>query len=68
MFLSALLDYMTSLFCSKLNRAHVEIEDSIQESKERDPATPIKLDAAAHVHIEKHRCVTTTPQNCDLSL
>ncbi|XP_038985830.1 uncharacterized protein LOC103717472 isoform X2 [Phoenix dactylifera] len=35
--------------------AHVEIEDSIQESKERDSATPIKLDAAAQIHIEKHR-------------
>ncbi|EHA8587529.1 hypothetical protein COCNU_scaffold002524G000070 [Cocos nucifera] len=35
--------------------AHVEIEDSIQESKERDSATPIKLDAAAQSHVEKHR-------------
>nr|XP_029121540.1 uncharacterized protein LOC105048970 isoform X1 [Elaeis guineensis]XP_029121541.1 uncharacterized protein LOC105048970 isoform X1 [Elaeis guineensis]XP_029121542.1 uncharacterized protein LOC105048970 isoform X1 [Elaeis guineensis]XP_029121543.1 uncharacterized protein LOC105048970 isoform X1 [Elaeis guineensis] len=35
--------------------AHEKIEDSIQESKERDSATPIKLDAAAQSHIEKHR-------------
>ena len=38
-----------------LNRAHVEVRQSHQERKE-DIGGPIKLDAEAQAHIEKHRC------------
>jgi hypothetical protein len=40
-----------------LNRAHVEVRQSHQERKE-DIGGPIKLDAEAQAHIEKHRFTT----------
>ena len=38
----------------KLNRAHAEVGPSHQEGK-GDIGAPIKLDAEAQAHIEKHR-------------
>ncbi|KAI3987472.1 hypothetical protein MKX01_017170, partial [Papaver californicum] len=35
--------------------SHAKVEDRSYEIKETDSATPIKLDAEAHMHIEKHR-------------
>ena len=40
-----------------LHRAHVEVRPSHQERKE-DIGAPIKLDAEAQAHIEKHRFAT----------
>ena len=40
-----------------LNRAHAEVRPSHQEQK-GDIGAPIKLDAAAQAHIEKHRFAT----------
>lgn len=40
-----------------LNRARLESKESRDEAKERDSTVPIKLDAPAIAHIEKHRYV-----------
>ena len=39
----------------QLIRPHVEVGPSSNERKERDTGAPIKLDAEAQAHIEKHR-------------
>ncbi|MCL7042696.1 hypothetical protein MKW94_012970 [Papaver nudicaule] len=36
-------------------RSHNKVEDKHREIKENDSSAPIKLDAEAHAHIEKHR-------------
>lgn len=38
-----------------LNRARLESKESRDEAKERDSTEPVKLDAPAIAHIEKHR-------------
>jgi SNARE protein 1 len=48
----------------QLNRAQVEVGPSSHERKERDTGAPIKLDAEAQAHIEKHRYA---PFVCEVS-
>ena len=46
---------LTVVFCT--DRARTETEDATHESVGMDSATPVKLDASAQAHIEKHRYV-----------
>lgn len=39
----------------QLNRAHREVGESSHEPQETDLGKPIRLDAEAQAHIEKHR-------------
>lgn len=40
-----------------LYRAKMETKESSHDAKEKDSAMPVKLDASALAHIEKHRYV-----------
>ncbi|OVA14365.1 Vesicle transport protein [Macleaya cordata] len=42
----------------QLYRSHTKVEDRSHEITENDPSAPIKLDAEAQAHIEKHRYST----------
>lgn len=38
-----------------IDRARTEAKDAIHDPAERDSTMPVKLDASAQAHIEKHR-------------
>lgn len=44
----------------QLNRAHREVGEGSHEPQETDLGKPIRLDAEAQAHIEKHRYVISS--------